>query len=73
MAAGSSMVNTVWPGRLSTLRRPPCCWMIPYDTLKPRPVPSPTFFVVKNGSKIRGTTSRGMPGPLSATVITTQV
>ena len=69
IAAGSSRVKTVRPGSLSTARRPPCCSTMPYDTLRPRPVPSPTFLVVKNGSKTRGSTAGGMPGPLSATCV----
>jgi hypothetical protein len=32
----------------------------------PRPVPAPTLLVVKNGSKMRGASSSGMPGPSSA-------
>ena len=32
---------------------------------QPRPVPLPTSFVVKNGSKIFGCRSSGMPGPSS--------
>ena len=39
--------------------------------LRPRPVPSPTDLVVKNGSKIWGKTSTGMPQPLSITSIIT--
>jgi hypothetical protein len=31
----------------------------------PRPVPSPTGLVVKNGSKMRGRISGAMPVPLS--------
>ena len=34
---------------------------------KPIPVPDPTSLVVKNGSKMRGRISLGMPGPVSAT------
>ena len=39
----------------------------------PSPVPFPTSFVVKNGSKIRSRNSGGIPGPVSATVILTYV
>ena len=35
----------------------------------PIPVPSPTDFVVKNGSKMRSRMFRGTPGPLSEIVI----
>ena len=36
---------------------------------RPRPVPFPDGFVVKNGSKMRSASSRGTPGPESATMI----
>ena len=36
-----------------------------YATVRPRPVPLPTSFVVKNGSKIFGCSSSGIPGPSS--------
>ena len=36
----------------------------------PRPVPSPTFLVVKNGSKTRSRLRVGMPRPLSETLMT---
>ena len=35
---------------------------IRYEMSRPRPVPSPTGLVVKNGSKMRGRISGGMPG-----------
>ena len=35
---------------------------------RPRPVPLPTGFVVKNGSKMRRRTAAGIPGPLSRTL-----
>ena len=38
----------------------------------PKPVPRPSSLVVKNGSKMRGSTCGAMPSPLSCTVITTQ-
>ena len=41
---------------------------MPSETARPSPVPSPSGLVVKNGSKTRGTTSAGIPGPLSSTV-----
>ena len=56
-----------WPGMLSTSSRPPWSWTMPWVMLRPSPVPSPTPLVVKNGSKIWGRTSSGMPQPLSAT------
>jgi hypothetical protein len=39
--------------------------------LKPSPVPWPVGLVVKNGSKIRSTTSGGMPVPVSLIAIST--
>ena len=50
---------------------PPDCRMNPYTMLKPSPVPLPTALVVKNGSKMRSTTSAGMPMPVSAISILT--
>jgi len=41
-----------------------------FDIARPSPVPSLVGLVVKNGSKIRCTTSGGMPVPLSRTAIT---
>jgi hypothetical protein len=39
---------------------------------RPSPVPLPTGFVVKNGSKTRLFTSAGIPDPLSVTRTTTR-
>src|SRR3989475_11160571 len=39
------------PGSLSTSIEPPCCRTNPYTVARPSPVPLPTGFVVKNGSK----------------------
>src|SRR5262249_30599696 len=47
--------------------RPPWARMILYATWSPSPVPFPTGFVVKKGSKMRVRFSRGMPQPLSRT------
>jgi hypothetical protein len=38
---------------------------------RPRPVPRPRAFVVKNGSKMRRRVSSSMPQPVSATAMTT--
>src|SRR6266498_3360193 len=38
------------PILLSTVIAPPCRSTIPYEIDKPNPVPTPTAFVVKNGS-----------------------
>ena len=63
---GNQSVNTVpFPTSLSTRILPPCRSTIPRLTDKPSPVPSPSFFVVKNGSKIRGKTAAGIPHPES--------
>jgi hypothetical protein len=40
----------------------------PCTTDRPKPVPSPTAFVVKNGSKMRSAVALSMPHPVSATV-----
>ena len=44
---------------------------MPWQTKRPRPVPSPTGLVVKKGSKMRASTASGMPGPVSSTSTTT--
>src|ERR1039458_5691836 len=41
---------------------------MPKAVASPRPVPLPTSLVVKNGSKIRGRISGGMPQPVSLTL-----
>ena len=58
-----------WPQRFSAVIRPPICCTMPSVTERPSPVPSPTGFVVKNGSKMRSITAGGMPGPESSTTI----
>ena len=45
---------------------------MPYAVESPSPVPRPTSLVVKNGSKMRSCTSRGMPTPLSSTISATR-
>src|SRR5438094_371593 len=45
--------------------------MMPIQRLSPSPVPSPTGFVVKNGSNTWRRCSGGMPGPLSSTTMLT--
>src|SRR5579884_498488 len=59
-----------WPGALCTSIVPPCRWMIVQETASPSPVPS-TPRVVKNGSKMRATTSGAMPTPVSPISIST--
>ena len=50
---GNSTVNDAPPAAgESTRMLPPCSWTIAYATVRPSPVPFPTSFVVKNGSKI---------------------
>src|SRR6266496_3906912 len=53
------------PGWLSTVMYPPLCLMMPYAVARPSPVPLPTGFVVKNGSKIRDTVAASIPTPVS--------
>ena len=57
--------------RPSRVNRPPCSCAIAYATVNPRPVPFPTAFVVKNGSKTFACSSSGTPGPSSLTSRTT--
>src|SRR4029453_8873843 len=64
--SGSSMTKVVpSPGDDPTSMRPPWRSTMPYEIERPRPVPCPTGFVVKNGSKTRACTSGDMPGPSS--------
>src|SRR5262249_39440963 len=72
VGVGSRTSNTVRPGVDSQRSSPPCLSTICRAMPRPRPVPSPFAFVVKNGSKIRGTTSAGTPGPLSITRTTAE-
>ena len=46
---------------------PPRSVTMPCTSDRPRPVPTPTSLVVKNGSKMRSSTSGAMPLPVSAT------
>ena len=56
------------PGVESTSMKPSCCWTIPYTVASPRPVPSPTALVVKNGSNTWLRVVSSMPMPSSVTV-----
>ena len=47
---------------------PPDCLTVPYTIARPRPVPWPRGFVVKNGSKACAWVSSSIPIPLSLTV-----
>ena len=49
------------PSSLSTFTNPPCSSIIFLVMERPRPVPWPIFFVLKNGSKIRGIFVGGYP------------
>src|SRR5262245_11623427 len=55
------------PGSFATVTLPPCSCTMAFTTARPRPVPSPTGFVVKNGSKRCARFSGAMPGPWSVT------
>ena len=55
------------PGALSTVTKPPDCFTAPCTYDSPSPTPCPGSFVVKNGSKMRATTSRAIPVPVSLT------
>ena len=46
---------------------PLLCFTIPNTVARPRPVPLPVSFVVKNGSKIRPRVTSSMPVPVSVT------
>ena len=63
---GRTIRNTVpSPGFDFTKILPLWDFTIPWTTLNPSPNPSPTSFVVKNGSKIRAAVSSDMPVPKS--------
>ncbi len=51
---------------------PPDCLAKPKTWDSPSPVPWPTPFVVKNGSKIRSSASGAMPLPVSVTETATK-
>src|ERR1019366_6408799 len=72
-ARGRTIRNSVnSPGCVSTSIEPACCLtMMSWLSERPRPVPSPTGFVVKNGLNIFSFTSGGMPVPLSRILIST--
>src|SRR5208282_2782727 len=69
---GNMMVATAprIPFRLAMLMVARCSSMIFRDTDSPSPVPVPTGFVVKKGSKSLSSLSSGMPLPVSSTTIT---
>ena len=66
-------MNEVLPGLLSTDSLPLCASIIPRLTESPKPVPFPSSFVVKKGSKILSICSLAIPGPLSEIVNTTEL
>ena len=69
---GSEIVKVVpCPTSLVTRTDPFACCAKPQTWGRPRPVPLPTSFVLKNGSKARVSTSGGMPWPVSLTAIAT--
>src|SRR5262249_22728352 len=59
------------PKSFSTSIQPPCSRTRPHEPASRRPVPSRTSLVVKNGSKIRGRCSGGIPCPVSCTLACT--
>src|SRR2546430_837930 len=67
-AAGKYRRNVVpRPISLSTKMKPPLRFNVPYTIDRPRPVPLPISFVVKNGSNMRACVLSVMPWPVSAT------
>jgi hypothetical protein len=50
------------PGELDTSIAPPLCRTIPCTIERPRPVPDPRSFVVKNGSKTSARVSASCVG-----------
>src|SRR5215468_11186393 len=72
LISGNDILNSVRPGFDSTSIDPSCDEMILRLMSRPKPVPCPIGFVVKNGSKIRGRTSSGIPELLSTIRTTTR-
>src|SRR6516164_4911947 len=72
---GSRTVNSVnSPTTLSTVIVPPCCVVTMSQLIeRPKPVPSPVGFVVKNGWNSLSRYSGAMPVPLSRTRISTSL
>jgi hypothetical protein len=65
-------INANWlplPNSLVAVKRPPWASTMRRARESPNPVPFP--FVVKNGRNMFGSTSGGMPFPLSLTVVVT--
>ena len=65
----ASRIAVPVPIVLSTVTSPPDWLMKPKTCESPSPVPKTPDFVVKNGSKINGMSSGGIPLPVSSTVI----
>ncbi len=66
--AGRLTMNVVpLPASFRTSTQPKCWWTMLWTVARPRPLPTPGFLVVKNGSKTCSTTSAGMPSPVSVT------
>ena len=61
------------PSSLTTRIDPPDWLTIPYAVDRPRPVPLPCAFVVKNGSKIRARVASSIPTPVSLTTMATRL
>lgn len=62
LPTGRQMVKVVpCSGSLSTSIVPLCSSMMPFTTVRPKPVPFPNSLVVKNGSNTLAITSRGIP------------
>jgi hypothetical protein len=62
------MKRRALPKTLSTSMKPPASCATRCTIGRPRPVPLPASFVVKNGWKIRGSRFGAMPQPVSATL-----
>src|SRR5262249_1522651 len=68
-----TLISVNSPGRVSTSIEPPCCFTtMSWLMERPRPVPSPAGFVVKEGLNIFSFTSAEMPVPLSRMLICTR-
>src|SRR4029450_1405367 len=59
----SSSKIAPFPDRLRTVIWPPCSCTMLYAIESPRPLPEPSSFVLKNGSKMRCSGPGSMPAP----------
>src|SRR5262249_44400386 len=65
-----SVISAPCPGGEAAATEPPLASTVALVRARPRPVPRPSARSVKKRSKMRGSFSGGMPGPVSVTTTT---